>query len=205
MNRLVIAAIAAVSMSAVVALPAAAQRDTQAQPSQARTLAQLDMNAVPELDRGSIRRVQRILQDKGFDPGLLSGIVTPKTREAVRKYQDRYGIKASGDIDNQTLFALGLVDGKSASDDKDNEPPPRRASPPPRDSKPTRESTPPREKTRRTEKEPPPRTPRATPTTERGGYHWCAAYSNGSTNCGFSTIEQCRAAVSGVGGSCQAQ
>jgi hypothetical protein len=31
---------------------------------------------------------------------------------------------------------------------------------------------------------------------------WCANYSNGSTNCGFHTHEQCRATVSGAGGSC---
>jgi len=33
-------------------------------------------------------------------------------------------------------------------------------------------------------------------------YKWCAAYRNGSNNCGFTTIEQCQASVSGVGGSC---
>jgi Protein of unknown function (DUF3551) len=32
---------------------------------------------------------------------------------------------------------------------------------------------------------------------------WCAQYSGrGGENCGFYTLEQCRAAVSGVGGSC---
>ncbi len=31
---------------------------------------------------------------------------------------------------------------------------------------------------------------------------WCAAYHNGSSNCGFSTFEQCLAAVRGEGGSC---
>ena len=31
---------------------------------------------------------------------------------------------------------------------------------------------------------------------------WCASYQIGGTNCGFSTYEQCRAAVSGVGGVC---
>jgi hypothetical protein len=31
---------------------------------------------------------------------------------------------------------------------------------------------------------------------------WCATYGNGSTNCGFHTHEQCRATVSGAGGSC---
>jgi hypothetical protein len=37
-------------------------------------------------------------------------------------------------------------------------------------------------------------------------YHWCAMYSGGrggSDNCYFVTIEQCRAAVSGVGGFCR--
>lgn len=31
---------------------------------------------------------------------------------------------------------------------------------------------------------------------------WCAAYRNGSNNCGFYTYEQCMAAVSGIGGFC---
>src|SRR5262245_2738268 len=35
-------------------------------------------------------------------------------------------------------------------------------------------------------------------------YRWCAVDSvGGGTNCGFVTIEQCRATISGVGGSCE--
>jgi Protein of unknown function (DUF3551) len=37
-------------------------------------------------------------------------------------------------------------------------------------------------------------------------YPWCAIYSgdaSGASNCGFLTIEQCRAMVSGIGGSCE--
>ena len=36
-------------------------------------------------------------------------------------------------------------------------------------------------------------------------YPWCAQYGGrnvASTNCGFASFEQCRATVSGVGGSC---
>jgi hypothetical protein len=37
-------------------------------------------------------------------------------------------------------------------------------------------------------------------------YRWCAEYSGGmgggGTNCGFVTLEQCRATVSGIGGFC---
>jgi Protein of unknown function (DUF3551) len=35
-------------------------------------------------------------------------------------------------------------------------------------------------------------------------YKWCAAYGTpGGTNCGFLTIEQCRATLSGNGGFCE--
>lgn len=33
---------------------------------------------------------------------------------------------------------------------------------------------------------------------------YCAVYSDGSNNCGFPTMQSCRAAVSGVGGTCSA-
>lgn len=33
-------------------------------------------------------------------------------------------------------------------------------------------------------------------------YPWCAAYRNGSRNCGFATHEQCMKALSGIGGGC---
>ena len=37
-------------------------------------------------------------------------------------------------------------------------------------------------------------------------YPWCAQYTGkdgGGRNCGFSTLEQCRATVSGIGGFCE--
>jgi Protein of unknown function (DUF3551) len=38
---------------------------------------------------------------------------------------------------------------------------------------------------------------------EAQNYPWCAHYGGiGGTNCGFTTNEQCMAAISGLGGSC---
>ena len=37
-------------------------------------------------------------------------------------------------------------------------------------------------------------------------YPWCARYGGdmgGASNCGFSTFEQCRATISGIGGFCE--
>ena len=46
----------------------------------------------------------------------------------------------------------------------------------------------------------------ATPAQAEPQYPWCAVYGmrgDLGTNCGFSTLEQCRATVSGIGGSCE--
>jgi hypothetical protein len=42
------------------------------------------------------------------------------------------------------------------------------------------------------------------PSAARAWFPWCAQYADrsGVTSCAFSTFEQCRATVSGIGGSC---
>ena len=42
-----------------------------------------------------------------------------------------------------------------------------------------------------------------TSTSEARTYAWCAVYDLSTRNCGFDTLQQCRATVSGVGGICQ--
>jgi hypothetical protein len=45
-----------------------------------------------------------------------------------------------------------------------------------------------------------------TPVLAEIEYPWCAQYggsSGGGRNCGFSTLEQCRVTVSGIGGFCE--
>jgi hypothetical protein len=80
------------------------------QASAPAALTQLNMDAVPRLTPDGVRKVQQSLKDKGFNPGPIDGVVGPLTTDAVREFQGRYGIKARGEIDNQTLFALGTVD-----------------------------------------------------------------------------------------------
>ena len=47
--------------------------------------------------------------------------------------------------------------------------------------------------------------PMMTPAAHADPYPWCAIYTGrdgGATNCGFVTLRQCRATVSGIGGFC---
>ena len=101
MKGLVIATIAGGSLAAIAIVPVSAQQST------APDLVKVDTQAVPTLTPDKIRAVQQALQSKGIDPGPIDGIIGPRTREAVRNFQDRYGMNPTGEIDNQTLFALG--------------------------------------------------------------------------------------------------
>jgi peptidoglycan hydrolase-like protein with peptidoglycan-binding domain len=84
--------------------PAAPVLETTGQSS-----AEVDMNAAPNLSADGIRQVQQALQRRGFDPGPIDGIYGPLTKGGVSKFQDFYGIKATGEINNQTLYALGMT------------------------------------------------------------------------------------------------
>ena len=105
MKNLVTAAVASATLSMIATLPAAAQPTHPHQTTQ--VTGQLDMNAVPALNEEKIRQIQQALHERGFEPGPADGILGARTKRAVRDFQDRYGIKATGDLDNQTLYALG--------------------------------------------------------------------------------------------------
>jgi murein L,D-transpeptidase YcbB/YkuD len=105
--------IATLSLAVLAAMPLSAQQPPPggAQGEATRAAGDVDMDAKPPtLDAEGVRKVQAALQKKGIDPGPIDGIFGPRTKEAVRTFQSRYGIKASGEVDNQTLFALGEVD-----------------------------------------------------------------------------------------------
>ncbi len=71
-------------------------------------VARLDMAAVPDLDVASIRAIQRQLLQRAISPGPIDGIIGPRTSGAIRLFQERFGMKPTGNVDNQLLFSLGL-------------------------------------------------------------------------------------------------
>jgi Putative peptidoglycan binding domain len=65
----------------------------------------------PEL----VRQVQQALKDKGQDPGPVDGVMGSRTKDALKSYQQAEGLKATGEMDAQTLAKLGVSDGASPS------------------------------------------------------------------------------------------
>ncbi len=60
------------------------------------------------INRDSVRNLQQALNGKGYQIGQADGVLGPRTRQALRQFQKDQGIQANGQIDQQTLAALGV-------------------------------------------------------------------------------------------------
>jgi peptidoglycan hydrolase-like protein with peptidoglycan-binding domain len=61
-----------------------------------------------------VAQVQELLKDAGFNPGPIDGILGPRTKGALRRYQASQGLPATGALDEATRQALlpsGLIQG----------------------------------------------------------------------------------------------
>jgi peptidoglycan hydrolase-like protein with peptidoglycan-binding domain len=55
-----------------------------------------------------VREAQRALRDLGYDPGPVDGVVGPRTREALVKYQRSEKIAVTGRLDPETMVRLDI-------------------------------------------------------------------------------------------------
>jgi peptidoglycan hydrolase-like protein with peptidoglycan-binding domain len=55
-----------------------------------------------------VREAQRALRDLGYDPGPNDGLLGPKTRTALAKYQTSERLPVTGDLDALTLERLDV-------------------------------------------------------------------------------------------------
>lgn len=54
-----------------------------------------------------VRDAQQQLSQRGHDPGPVDGVMGEKTRAAVKDFQQAQGMPATGQLDRQTVAALG--------------------------------------------------------------------------------------------------
>jgi peptidoglycan hydrolase-like protein with peptidoglycan-binding domain len=61
------------------------------------------------MDRSArVRMAQQALQDKGYNPGHIDGVMGPKTRAALKEFQQKEGLEANGQLDMTTMSRLGM-------------------------------------------------------------------------------------------------
>jgi peptidoglycan hydrolase-like protein with peptidoglycan-binding domain len=69
-----------------------------------------------------LRKVQQSLNDQGYDAGTVDGKWGPRTAAALKKFQGDHGLEASGQIDAQTIAALGITQPAPATTTGSTEP-----------------------------------------------------------------------------------
>jgi peptidoglycan hydrolase-like protein with peptidoglycan-binding domain len=56
----------------------------------------------------TIKEVQQALKGKGHDPGAIDGIMGQQTSQALRDFQKKNNVKATGALDEETAQKLGV-------------------------------------------------------------------------------------------------
>lgn len=64
--------------------------------------------AMPEQDQEVVRKVQKKLNDEGYNAGPTDGSWGPGTQSALTQFQQAEGLRATGALDQDTLRALGI-------------------------------------------------------------------------------------------------
>ncbi|MGH7855237.1 MAG: peptidoglycan-binding domain-containing protein [Candidatus Binatia bacterium] len=72
--------------------------------------------AAQELSTNDMKLVQQRLQEKGYNPGNISGTADDTTRSAIRKFQQDQDIPVTGTIDERTANQLGFQYSKNPTD-----------------------------------------------------------------------------------------
>jgi peptidoglycan hydrolase-like protein with peptidoglycan-binding domain len=84
-----------------------AQDQSQSQDQSANQQAQNEINP-SQLDRQQIRHIQSALDQKGFNVHRVDGKWGPETEAALKKFQQKQNLQDNGQLDQQTLGALGV-------------------------------------------------------------------------------------------------
>jgi peptidoglycan hydrolase-like protein with peptidoglycan-binding domain len=67
-------------------------------------------------NREQVKAVQQALKDKGHDPGDVDGAMGPKTQAALRDFQQKEGLKATGRADSDTMAKLAVATNTDTAD-----------------------------------------------------------------------------------------
>jgi peptidoglycan hydrolase-like protein with peptidoglycan-binding domain len=60
------------------------------------------------IDANVVKAAQNELRNRGYSPGPIDGIAGPKTSAAVKNFQSKEGITATGKLDSDTLAKLNV-------------------------------------------------------------------------------------------------
>jgi peptidoglycan hydrolase-like protein with peptidoglycan-binding domain len=114
MKKVAARTVVALALPLAFAFPTMAQqggtKSAQTQPSANQNAGAL------KLDADQIRQLQQALNEHGFNAGEVDGVFGARTREALKRFQSQAGLPATGELDAQTLTAVGHGDKVGAGE-----------------------------------------------------------------------------------------
>jgi peptidoglycan hydrolase-like protein with peptidoglycan-binding domain len=91
-----------------LAVSARAAEEKQAPPAKAEKMGEVEKKPAMTAGTEQTRKVQEALKAKNYDPGPFDGRMGPKTRGALKDFQNASGLKMTGQLDSQTAEKLGI-------------------------------------------------------------------------------------------------
>jgi hypothetical protein len=106
-----------VALLSLAVLPASAQVNSPPQPADQHAAQQNNSAGAQQnkLSRDEIMRAQQALDQKGFDVGKADGIMGPRTKQALDKFQQQQKLQQTGQLDQNTLSKLGVSQQESTT------------------------------------------------------------------------------------------
>lgn len=78
-------------------------------------------------DQQTVRKVQEKLNEEGYSVGPTDGVWGPQTQQALTQFQQAEGLEATGQLDEQTMSALGIEEEAGAAGAQEPPKPPEGA------------------------------------------------------------------------------
>jgi peptidoglycan hydrolase-like protein with peptidoglycan-binding domain len=63
---------------------------------------------VSNLEKEKKKDIEQALEDKGFEPGSVDGVIDAQTQSAISQFQRDNNLPATGTVDEQTAKQLGI-------------------------------------------------------------------------------------------------
>jgi len=84
-------------------------------PNQDQTTKKQTTASKGSASKDEIMKAQQALKDKGMYMGAVDGMMNADTQKALRDYQQKNNLKASGTLDTETMASLGLSSERQSS------------------------------------------------------------------------------------------
>ncbi|HZP85848.1 MAG TPA: peptidoglycan-binding domain-containing protein [Burkholderiales bacterium] len=114
-HHLLLASAISMAFGSVAIAQQSQSQDQSSQQQHSQNASQQHSMQSMQHDPKMVREIQQKLKQQGYDVREIDGKWGPKTEGALKQWQQAQGMTANGELDQQTMAALGLQGAGSSS------------------------------------------------------------------------------------------